>query len=99
MNEGENADKCSTVPPAGLALLEKTGEILGYGGICDHCLGRFFGKRSFGITNEARGRGLRVALALHTNVPYAEAEGNCWICNNEFRNSLLQIQQFPSASA
>ena len=73
MKEQENGDKCCNVPSPGPELLEKTGEILGYGEICDHCLGRFFGKRSFGITNEARGRGLRVALALHMNVPLYRA--------------------------
>ena len=84
MNEEENVDTCCNVSTGGPALLEKTGEILGYGEICDHCLGRFFGKRSFGITNEARGRGLRVAWALHMDVPYTEQGSNCWICNNGF---------------
>ena len=45
-------------------------EILAYGETCDHCLGRFFGKRSHGLSNDERGKGLRVALALETNQPY-----------------------------
>ena len=85
MNEEENVETCCNVSSGGPALLEKTGKILGYGEICDHCLGRFFGKRSFGITNEARGRGLRVAWALHMNVPYTEQGSSCWICNNGFQ--------------
>ena len=85
MNEKENGEKCCNAPSGGPALLEKTGEILRYGEICDHCLGRFFGKRSFGITNEARGRGLRVALALQMDVPYTEQGSNCWICNMGFQ--------------
>jgi tRNA pseudouridine synthase 10 len=85
MKEHENGGKSCNVPSPGPELLEKAGEILGYGEICDHCLGRFFGKRSFGISNEARGSGLRVARALQMNVPFTGHTNNCWICNDEFR--------------
>ncbi len=85
MNEKEQEEKCCHDPAGGPVLLEKTGEILAYGEICDHCLGRFFGKRSFGITNEARGRGLRIAMALYQNVPYTGQGDHCWICNMEFQ--------------
>lgn len=65
-------------------ILDKVGEILDYGPVCDHCLGRFFGKLSHGLGNEERGRSLRIAYSLEKNIPYqAEAE-KCWICNNLF---------------
>ena len=62
----------------------KNTEILAYGTICNHCLGRFFGKQSFGLTNEERGRSLRTALALEDNEPYTEETKPCWICGNIF---------------
>lgn len=67
-----------------MALTDQAKAILGYGPVCDHCLGRFFGKRSHGLSNAERGRSLRIALALEENTPYApEAEG-CWICGGLF---------------
>ncbi|HXW98288.1 MAG TPA: tRNA pseudouridine(54/55) synthase Pus10 [Methanomicrobiales archaeon] len=67
-----------------MELDEQVGRILAYGEICDHCLGRFFGKRSFGLLNEDRGHGLRVAHALGENTPYRAHEGSCWICHGLF---------------
>ncbi|HUK39069.1 MAG TPA: tRNA pseudouridine(54/55) synthase Pus10 [Methanomicrobiales archaeon] len=67
-----------------MELGEQVGRILAYGEICDHCLGRFFGKRSFGLSNEDRGHALRVALALGENTPYHAHEGSCWICHGLF---------------
>jgi len=49
-------------------ILEEVKAILEYGPICDHCLGRMFGKRSFGLTNDERGRSLRIALSLYCAV-------------------------------
>ncbi|HMK15880.1 MAG TPA: tRNA pseudouridine(54/55) synthase Pus10, partial [Methanomicrobiales archaeon] len=51
-----------------MELEDQVGRILAYGETCDHCLGRFFGKRSHGLTNAERGHGLRVAQALRANV-------------------------------
>lgn len=66
-------------------ILEQVHKILEYGEICDHCLGRLFAKRSFGLTNVERGHSLRVAHALAYNIPFKEYEkGNCWICNDLF---------------
>ncbi|HVP94454.1 MAG TPA: tRNA pseudouridine(54/55) synthase Pus10 [Methanoregulaceae archaeon] len=65
-------------------LLKIVGSILTYGEICDHCLGRFFGKRSFGLPNDARGRSLRIAYLISENLPFKEPEGMCWVCNNAF---------------
>ncbi len=67
-----------------MELEEQVEKILAYGEICDHCLGRFFGRRSFGLTNDERGRGLRVAHALRENVPFRPHEGTCWICHDLF---------------
>ncbi|MDD1667933.1 MAG: tRNA pseudouridine(54/55) synthase Pus10, partial [Methanomicrobiales archaeon] len=67
-----------------MELGEQVGKILAYGEICDHCLGRFFGKRSFGLRNDERGRGLRVTHALRENVHYRDHEGTCWICHELF---------------
>jgi tRNA pseudouridine synthase 10 len=65
-------------------LLEAAGKILEYGEICDHCLGRFFGKRSHGLANDERGKGLRVARAIAVHEPYRAFDGHCWICGNFF---------------
>jgi len=65
-------------------LLEMTGKILAYGEICDHCLGRMVGKRSFGLSNDQRGHALRVSHALAENVPFRPHEGTCWICQDLF---------------
>ncbi len=62
-------------------LMEQVDAILGYGEICDHCLGRFFGKLSYGLTNAERGHALRVSHALSKNLPYQGVSPEaCWIC-------------------
>jgi tRNA pseudouridine synthase 10 len=55
------------------------------GSVCDACLGRLVADRSFGLTNEERGRSLRVALALVEDAPVAdlEAAAPCWVCEGE----------------
>ena len=63
---------------------KQVNSILAYGECCDHCLGRFFGKRSHGLSNDERGRGLKISRALDENLPYTEFSGTCWICNNFF---------------
>lgn len=63
---------------------EQAKAILAYGMICDHCLGRFFGKRSHGLSNDERGRGLKIAVALAENQPYTPFTGTCWVCGNFF---------------
>lgn len=65
---------------------EQTQAILAYGDTCDHCLGRFFGKRSHGLSNDERGRGLKIALALAANQPYTQFSGTCWVCGNFFES-------------
>ncbi len=63
---------------------EQVKAILSYGETCNHCLGRFFGKRSHGLSNDERGRGLKVTLALAENQPFRPFSGTCWICGNFF---------------
>ena len=63
---------------------EQAEAILAYGETCDHCLGRFFGKRSHGLSNDERGRGLKIAIALEKNQPYTSFTGTCWVCGNFF---------------
>ncbi len=65
-------------------LTELTGAILAYGEICDHCLGRMVGKRSFGLSNDQRGQALRISYYLARNEPYVPHEGTCWICQDFF---------------
>jgi tRNA pseudouridine synthase 10 len=67
-----------------MEMNEQVKAILAYGETCDHCLGRFFGKRSHGLSNDERGRGLKIALALAENRPYQEFTGTCWVCGNFF---------------
>ena len=67
-----------------MELTETVGKILAYGACCDHCLGRFFGKRGHGLTNDERGRALRVARAVAENLPYEPFEGTCWVCGSFF---------------
>lgn len=65
-------------------LFDTVESILSYGPICDHCLGRFFGKRSFGLSNEERGRSLRVAYCIEKDLPFTPEAETCWICQDLF---------------
>ncbi|MCK9276474.1 MAG: tRNA pseudouridine(54/55) synthase Pus10 [Methanoculleus sp.] len=65
-------------------IIEEVEAILGYGDTCNNCLGRFFGKRSFGLTNEERGRALRVTREIVANEPHQEpVPESCWLCGGE----------------
>jgi tRNA pseudouridine synthase 10 len=76
---------------------EQTQAILAYGETCDHCLGRFFGKRSHGLSNDERGRGLKIALALAGNQPYTQFSGTCWVCGNFFESVPLWADRVVEA--
>jgi tRNA U54 and U55 pseudouridine synthase Pus10 len=52
--------------------------ILSYGACCDHCLGRFFGKRGHGLSNDQRGKAVRIARSIEQNIPYEPFSGTCW---------------------
>jgi tRNA pseudouridine synthase 10 len=67
-----------------MELMEQVERILGYGPICDHCLGRFFGKRSHGLANDERGRALRISYSVGRNLPYQGETQSCWICSDLF---------------
>ncbi|MCL2786819.1 MAG: tRNA pseudouridine(54/55) synthase Pus10 [Methanomassiliicoccaceae archaeon] len=51
-------------------------------GLCDHCLGRLFGKSGTGMTNAERGRIIRDAL--RTNGIPSEAPDMCSLCEDVF---------------
>ncbi len=59
-------------------------KICEYGEICDHCLGRLFGKRSTGLSNDQRGLALRIAWAITANEPFRPYQGGCFICHDLF---------------
>jgi len=67
-----------------MEISEQVTSILAYGECCDHCLGRFFGKRSHGLSNDERGKSLVIARALAENKPYTPFTGTCWVCGNFF---------------
>ncbi|HZD44393.1 MAG TPA: tRNA pseudouridine(54/55) synthase Pus10, partial [Methanomicrobiales archaeon] len=69
-----------------MGILDTVEEILAYGPICDHCLGRFFGKRSFGLSNKERGHALRVARALEKDIPFEGEPVSCWVCSGILEN-------------
>lgn len=67
-----------------MSLLADAAAVIDEGPVCDACLGRCFADRSFGLTNEARGRGLRVAVALDADEPFEEPDASaCWVCEGE----------------
>ena len=62
-------------------------------GLCDHCLGRMFGKLGTGMTNDLRGRMFREALK-EKGVD-APAEDFCPLCENVFE----MLDRFAEAAA
>jgi tRNA pseudouridine synthase 10 len=66
-------------------LLDTARRALDTGPLCDPCLGRLVADRSFGLTNDERGRSLRVAVALDDDTPVEDLEpdGECWVCEGE----------------
>ncbi|WP_115864825.1 tRNA pseudouridine(54/55) synthase Pus10 [Halorussus litoreus] len=70
-----------------MTILDDARRVAENGPVCDACLGRCFADRSFGLTNEERGRSLRTAVALEDDEPYDPENGNedaqCWVCEGE----------------
>ena len=62
-----------------------------YGVICDHCLGRMVAKRSFNLSNEMRGLGIRISASLALNEPFSHEQRPCWICGNFFDSENMNI--------
>ncbi len=58
--------------------------------LCDHCLGRLFGMRGHGFTNDERGHALRVVLhmkeqlAPETIDAGTDPDERCWLCEGLF---------------
>lgn len=78
-----------------MTILDIARKILKGGPICDHCLGRQFAKLSTGLSNDQRGRALKLVLAMHAGAENEEelleeliksSEGKCWVCNNLFKH-------------
>ncbi len=82
-----------------MGINEQVKSILAYGGCCDHCLGRFFGKRSHGLSDDERGRSLRIAIALEENLPYTKFSSTCWICDNFFDTIPVWVDRVITAAA
>jgi len=62
-------------------VLEYARDALATGPLCDACLGRPLGVRSFGLGNADRGRALRTTLALAEDEPYEPGDpDDCWVC-------------------
>jgi tRNA pseudouridine synthase 10 len=62
-------------------MMETARALVATGPLCDGCLGRPVADRSFGLTNEQRGRALRVTLALEDDEPFEPvAPADCWVC-------------------
>ena len=80
-----------------MEIAEQVEKILAYGRICDHCLGRFFGKRSHGLSNAERGRALRIAREIALHLPHEEVEEGCWICQDLFRGVESQADRVVRA--
>ena len=62
-------------------------------GLCDHCLGRMFGKMGTGMTNDLRGRMIRDAL--RDNGEDIKADDFCPLCENVFD----MLDRFAEAAA
>ncbi|MFB6176406.1 MAG: tRNA pseudouridine(54/55) synthase Pus10 [Halobaculum sp.] len=66
-------------------VLAQARDLLASGPLCDHCLGRPFATRSFGLGNDERGNGLRTAVALADDTDFEEpATEDCWVCEGVF---------------
>ncbi|QLC33085.1 tRNA pseudouridine(54/55) synthase Pus10 [Halarchaeum sp. CBA1220] len=64
-----------------MSILEDARAVVENGPVCDACLGRQFADRSFGLTNEERGRALRVSVELDDDDPHDPVETEaCWVC-------------------
>jgi len=77
-----------------MTILDTARKILHEGIICDHCLGRQFAKLSTGLSNDERGKALRLVLAMEAGAQkddalkeeLAKSTGKCWVCNNLFEH-------------
>jgi tRNA pseudouridine synthase 10 len=64
-----------------MSILEEARAVASSGPLCDACLGRPFADRSYGLTNDERGRALRVSVALDDDEPFEPVDpDDCWVC-------------------
>jgi tRNA pseudouridine synthase 10 len=62
-------------------LLEDARRLMETGPLCLACLGRPFAQRSFGLSNDERGKALAVTLSMSDDEPYEQPEpSECWVC-------------------
>ncbi|PKL59613.1 MAG: tRNA pseudouridine(54/55) synthase Pus10, partial [Methanomicrobiales archaeon HGW-Methanomicrobiales-4] len=80
-----------------MELIELYRKVQEYGEICDHCLGRLVAKRSHGLSNDMRGKAIRIFTALEANEPYSPPTEPCWICNNFFDHTKEWAERVVSA--
>lgn len=53
--------------------------------LCDHCLGRIFATLGHGMTNDERGKAIRVMVAMDEGLNLKDLyPGRCYLCNNIF---------------
>ncbi len=68
-------------------ILSKAEKALGEG-LCDHCLGRLFAQLGHGLTNDERGKTLRIMYAMlyseKERTPVPEEPDDCSLCGNLF---------------
>lgn len=77
-----------------MTIIDTASKVITEGPICDHCLGRQFAKLSTGLSNDERGKAMRLTLSMHAGAEKdteLEAEiakskkGKCWVCNDLFK--------------
>ena len=71
-------------------IIEIAKKILKIGYVCDHCLGRQFAQLLSGLTNEERGRIIRLFLAMNYEVKPFDADLSNF-CSFKFRNQKLKV--------
>ena len=78
-----------------MTILDTARRVMHEGAICDHCLGRQFAKLSTGLSNDQRGKAIKLVLAMQADEDKdselleelkKSAESKCWVCNSLFLN-------------
>ncbi len=55
-----------------MSILETAKKIIDEGPICDHCMGRQFAKLSTGLTNDERGKALKLSLVMEADSTFKD---------------------------
>ncbi|MCZ7361721.1 MAG: tRNA pseudouridine(54/55) synthase Pus10, partial [Candidatus Methanoperedens sp.] len=89
-----------------MTILDTARKILHEGPICDHCLGRQFAKLSTGLSNDRRGRAIKLVLAMQASADKDDElletlrktdENKCWVCNDLFTHLDTWVQRVDSS--